>query len=107
MRVGLEAHGSAAATVDFAEVLDFSGGEPAGIFLFVELLPPATSTMQCSESAFTTESADAMEAAGGFINLRVELAAGVQRGHDHLKRRLVLEFGVRIDGNAAAVIRDG
>ena len=48
-----------------------------------------------------------MEAAGGFIDLRVEFAAGMQRGHDDFEGRLVLEFGVRIDGNAAAIVGDG
>ena len=45
-----------------------------------------------------------MQAARGVVDLAVELAAGVQRGHDDLERRLVLELGVRIDGNAAAVV---
>ena len=51
--------------------------------------------------------ADAMQAAGSLIDLGVEFAAGVQRAHDHFERRLVLEFRVRIDRNAAAVVGDG
>ena len=46
-----------------------------------------------------------MQAAGRLIHLAVELAAGVQRGHDDLKRRLVRHFGVRVDRNAAAIVR--
>jgi hypothetical protein len=45
-----------------------------------------------------------MQAPGGVIDLVAELAAGMQRGEDHLQRRLVLEFRVRVDGDAAAVI---
>ena len=97
----------AAAAGDFAEVLDFAGGVPAGIFLFVELLAAGHFDDAMFRERVHHGDAHAMEAAGGFIDLRVELAAGVQRGHDHFKGRLVLEFGMRIDGNAAAVIGDG
>ena len=48
-----------------------------------------------------------MQAAGSLIDLGVEFAAGVQRAHDHFERRLVLEFRMRIDRNAAAVVGDG
>ena len=48
-----------------------------------------------------------MQAAGSFIDFRVELAAGMQLGHDDFKRRLVLEFRVRIDRNAPAIVGDG
>ena len=51
--------------------------------------------------------AHAMQAARGLIDLAVEFAAGMQRGHDHFQRRLVLEFGMRIDRNAAAIVADG
>ena len=47
-----------------------------------------------------------MEAAGGLIDLRIELAAGMQRRHDDFEGGLVLELGVRIDGNAAAIVGD-
>ena len=51
--------------------------------------------------------ADAMQAAGGLVDLGVELAAGVQRAHDHFERRLVLEFRMPIDRDAAAIVGDG
>ena len=50
--------------------------------------------------------ADAMQAAGGVIDLAAEFSAGMQRRHDHFQRRLVLEFGMRIDRNAAAIVAD-
>ena len=51
--------------------------------------------------------ADAVQAAGGLVDLGVEFAAGVQRAHDHFERGLVLEFRMRIDRNAAAIVGDG
>ena len=47
---------------------------------------------------------DAVQAAGGPVHFRIELAARVQGAHDHFERGLVLELRVRIDGNAAAVV---
>ena len=50
--------------------------------------------------------ADAVQAAGRVVDLAAELSAGMQRGHDHFERRLVLEFRMRVDRNAAAVVAD-
>ena len=47
---------------------------------------------------------DAVQAATGLIGLAVEFAAGMQRGHDHFQRRLVLEFRMRVHRNAAAIV---
>src|SRR3712207_7623074 len=50
--------------------------------------------------------ADAVQAARNLVAGAVELAAGVQRGHDDLRRGLaVLLHGA--DGQAAAVVGDG
>ncbi len=48
-----------------------------------------------------------MQAARGFVDFGVEFAAGVQRAHDHFERRLVLELGMRVDRDAAAIVGDG
>ena len=48
--------------------------------------------------------ADAMQAAGGVVNLVAELAARVQRRHDHFESRFVLELGVLVDRDAAAIV---
>ena len=48
--------------------------------------------------------ADAVQAAGGLIDGIAELAAGMQGGEDHLQRRLVAIFRVRVDRNAAAIV---
>jgi hypothetical protein len=47
-----------------------------------------------------------VQAAGGLVNLGIEFAAGVQRAHDDFERRLILEFRMRIDRDAAAIIVD-
>ena len=45
-----------------------------------------------------------MQAPGGLVSAAGKLAAGVQRGEDDLKRAFLGEFGVRVGGNAAAVV---
>ena len=50
--------------------------------------------------------ADAVQTAGSLVDVAGEFAARVQRGQDHFERGFILEFGVRIDRNAAAVIGD-
>ena len=47
--------------------------------------------------------ADAVQAAGRFIDLGIEFAARVQRAHDHFERRLVAELGMGINRYAAAI----
>ena len=47
-----------------------------------------------------------MEASGDLVALALELAAGVELGHDDLDRGAPLAFG-RIDRDAAAVVPDG
>ena len=48
--------------------------------------------------------ANAVQTARRFVGLAAELAARMQRCQDHFQRRLVLEFRVRIDGDAAPVV---
>src|SRR5204863_5338347 len=51
--------------------------------------------------------ADAMQPAGGRVNLAAELASGMERSENHLERGFVAELGVRIDRNAASVVANG
>ncbi len=48
-----------------------------------------------------------MQPAACRIDLGVELSARMQRGHDDFERRLLLEFRMRIDRDAAAIVGDG
>ncbi len=45
-----------------------------------------------------------MQSARGIVDLAAELSPGMQRGHDHFEGRLVLEFGMRIDGNPTSIV---
>ena len=57
------------------------------------------------ESVDATD-ADAVQAAGDFVSIGIELTAGVQFGEHNLSGRHPF-FGVHIDRDAAAVIDDG
>src|SRR5690606_240298 len=50
--------------------------------------------------------ADPVQTAAGGIGLARELAARVQRGEDHLERRLARKLRVLVDRDAAAVVAD-
>jgi hypothetical protein len=50
--------------------------------------------------------ADAVQAAGGLVDLAVELAAGVQHGHDHFKRGLAGKLRMVFHRDAAAIVGD-
>ena len=49
---------------------------------------------------------DAVQAARGLIGVATKFPAGMQGREDHLQGRAILEFGVRIDRNAASVVAD-
>ena len=51
--------------------------------------------------------ADAVQAARGLVRLVAELAARVQRGEDHLQRRLAGIARMLVDRDAAAIVGDG
>jgi hypothetical protein len=67
-------------------------------------LSRATSTHIHVGQGVDDRGADAMQAAGGFVGLAGELAAGVQRGHDDFERGFAGEFRVRVDRDAAPVV---
>ena len=66
--------------------------------------PRHTSTSIRSESALVDRRADAVQSARGLVGLGVELAARVQRRHDHFERGLFRKFRMRIDRDAAPVV---
>ena len=65
----------------------------------------STSTSSRADSALTTESADAVQTAGGDVRAAAELAAGVQLGEDHLDAGQA-GLGLLVDRDAAAVVVD-
>jgi len=79
--------------------------------LRIRLLPGKTIAPDLQVQFFAervhTGNANAVQSAGNFVRRCIELAAGMERGHDHLSRRNFFSVDVhRIDGNAAAVIHD-
>ena len=106
-RVRLEAHLGAAAVVDLAELLQAGLRLSAHVGLTVELAATRDLDLHALRQRVRNRYADAMQAAGGAVDLRVEFAARVQRGHDHFERGLVLELRMRVDRDAAAVVGHG
>ena len=105
--VGLEADLGAAPVLHRAETLHRAVGRAARIGLAIELLAARHLDFHGLRQRVGHRHADAVQAAAGLIDLGVELSAGMQRGHDDLERGLLLEFGVRIDRDAAAIIGHG
>ena len=105
---GLKRMRGAAAVVDLAELFELALGMAALERHAVELAGCARPRPRAAtDSALTTRDADAVQAAGGLVDLAVEFAAGMQRAHDDFERRLLREFRMRIDRDAAAVVGDG
>ncbi len=105
--IGMEAHPGAALVRRAAELLQLALGLAAlEVHVVVLLLAPDVDLHAVGQRVGDRD-ADAVQAAGGVVDLAVELAAGVQRAHDHFQRRLVLELRMRVDRNAAAVVGDG
>ena len=106
-RVGPEAHFGAAAVRRLAGVQQFGLRLAALERHPIKLLAARDLDLHALGQRIGDRNADAVQAARGLIDLGVEFAAGMQRAHDHFERGLVLEFRMRIDRNAAAVVGDG
>ena len=104
---GLKRTLGAAPVLDGAQVLQLALRLAARERHGVELLAARHLHLELLGQRVDDRHADAVQAAGGVVDLAVELAARVQRGHDHFERGLVLELGVRVDRDAAAVVGDG
>ena len=102
--IGAEAHLRAATVGDPADLLQFALRLAALEHHAVQCLLAGDLDLHSLRQGVGDRDTDAVQAARGFIDLRVELSAGVQRAHDHFHRRLVLELGVRVDGHSAAVV---
>ena len=107
LRVGMEAHAGAALVRRAAELLQLALRLAALERHVVMLLLAPDLDLHAVGQRVGDRDADAVQAARGLVDLGVELAAGVQRAHDHFERRLVLELRMRIDRNAAAIVGDG
>ena len=107
LRIRPEPHFGAAAVRRLAGIQQFGLRLAALERHLVELLAARDLDLHALGQRVRHRDADAMQAARGLVDLGVEFAAGMQRAHDHFERRLVLEFRMRVDRNAAAVVDDG
>ena len=105
--IGLEAHLGAAPVEHAADGLELGLRQAAGEDLPIEGLAARHLDLEGLGEGVHHRDADAVQAAGGLVDLRIELSARMQRGHDDLERRLLREFRVRIDRDAAAVVGHG
>ena len=102
-----EPHLGAAAVRRLAGVLQFALRLAALERHAIELLATRDLDLHALGQRVGDRNADAMQAARGLVDLGIEFAAGMQRAHDDFERRLVLEFRMRIDRDAAAIVGDG
>jgi len=105
-RIGMEGDGGAAPVLHRRALRQLRGRLALGIALHVELLVARHLDGEVVGEGVHHRDADAVQAAGGRVGLLRELGAGVQRGEDHLQRRLRLVLRVRVDRDAAAVVAD-
>ncbi len=103
--VGPEADLRASPVMDAAERLELALRFAAREDHAVELLVARDLDLQPLRQGIDDRHADAVQAARGLVGLAVELAARVERAHDDFERGLLREFLVRIDRDAAAVVR--
>ena len=82
------------------------GGLAPLVALVIDLAVPADLHLQVGGQGVDHRDADAVEAAGDLVGAGIELAAGVEAGHDHLHRGQVFP-GVQVHGNAPAVVFHG
>ncbi len=87
----------------FQPALRNAAGEPLAVKLAVAGNLDFEQIGECVDDGH----ADAVQAAGSFVGLAVELAAGMKLGHDDFERRLARHLRMVFHGNAAAVVGDG
>ena len=106
-RVGPETHLGAAPVLHRAKALQRPVRCPARVALPVELLTACHLDFEALRQCVRHRDADTVQPAARVVDFRVELAAGMQRGHYHFKRGLLLEFRMWVDRDAAPIVGDG
>ena len=87
---------------------ELGGGNAFGILLLPDGAVAADLELEELGEGVDAADTDAMQAAGNLVGRAVELAAGVQHGHDDLRGGQALAIHIHlIDGNAAAIVDDG
>ena len=104
--VRLEADARTATVLDRSEILHRAVWLAACVALAVELLSARDLDLEMLRQRVRNRDADAVQATARGIDFRVEFAARMQRRHDDFERGRLLEFGMGVDRNAAAVVGD-
>ena len=99
-----KAHGGAV-VLGFTQHLQFFLRHAPGILLRIAMPVAANGHFKVFRKGVDARYTHAVQTAGNLVAVVVELAAGVQLGHDHLHGGHAL-FGVDIHRNAPAVVRD-
>ena len=104
LRIGMESNDRAAPVLGDAGIPELAGGFAPGIGLNPQLALARHLGRQFIGQRIDHRKANTMEAARGLIDLGRELAARMERDHDHLKGGFVLELGMRVNGDTPAVV---
>ncbi len=105
-RIGAESDAGTAAVGRIADNFEFVQRTSLGIVLTIKLFVARHFNDQALRQSIDDRRTDTVQAAGNFIGVAAEFAAGMQHRHNHFKRRLVWIFRVRIDRNTATVVTD-
>ena len=106
LRVRPRPDGGAAAIGCRADPLERGDRLAARVALPIQLAPARDLHHQLLGKRVDHGQPDAVQPAGGLIDLGAELAARMQGGQDDLERRAVGKLGMRVDRDAAAVVAD-
>ena len=102
--VGMEGHGGAAPVRGRPDLGDRPLRDAAGKALLEQLLVARDLHNHQVRQRVHDRRTHTVQTTRGLIGVARELAPRMQRAQDHLQRGLAGELGVRIDGNAAAVV---
>jgi predicted hotdog family 3-hydroxylacyl-ACP dehydratase len=91
-QVGFEGDARAGLLAGLARLRQGRLGNAAGVFLLPGIAPVPDLQLQAFGKRVDAAHAHAVKAAGNLVALGIELAAGVQFGHHHLRRRNALRF---------------
>ena len=89
-----------------ADAADLAGRHAALVLLLIDVPVAADFDFAPFGEEIDHGDADAVQTAGGLVGPLAELAAELEHGH-HALQRGEAQVGMRLDGNAAAVVLDG
>src|SRR6516165_7932674 len=107
LRIRPEAYLGAATVGDAAELFQLAFGFTALEYHAVERLLARDLDFHALGERVGNRDAHAVQPTRRIVDFRIEFPARVQRAHDHFEGRLLREFRMGIDGDAAPVVSHG